>query len=80
MFILTLPATFNVGDTATVKVNGRDTTVTYTDSHTLTLGSGETRTITYVNCNLDESTFVCAEDGVVILPVANDTLVDDNPF
>lgn len=79
MFTITIDGHFPVGATREVKVNGKPTTLTYTDPGTLTLGD-TTRRITYVNHTLNDQTFVCAsERGAVIVPVALGE-GDDIPF
>jgi hypothetical protein len=65
MFIIPMPKTFKVGDTADVRINGRPERVTWRDAKTLVIEPDDARYILAVNPGPgDLDTFCCCDpDG-----------------
>jgi hypothetical protein len=45
MFLMTMPDTFKIGDTETVRINGQAATLTWRDAGTLVVNGTDARTI-----------------------------------
>ena len=62
MFVIWMPRTFKVGDTADVKINGEPKRVTYRDPDTLVIEPGDARTILgRMEDDRDLVTFACSD-------------------
>jgi hypothetical protein len=63
MFLLAMPTSFRVGDSAECRVNGRPARVTWRDERTLVLEPGGARDILLVGEAGDLVNFTCADAG-----------------
>jgi hypothetical protein len=65
MFVICLPKTFKIGDTAEVRINLEPARVTYRDKDTLVIEPEDARAILMVSTNpgADLVNFACADPG-----------------
>jgi hypothetical protein len=61
MFIMHLPSSFKIGETADVTINGRTQRLTWTDVHTLTIEPNDRRRILTKEDDGELITFVCSD-------------------
>jgi hypothetical protein len=61
VFIITMPKTFAVGETAECRINRKPTRVTWRDERTLVIEPGDSRRIKEKVANGDLVTFVCGD-------------------
>ena len=63
MFIMTMPDTFKVGDTADVRINGETKQLTWRDTRTLVIEPNDHRAIHLIESSVDTElrTFFCTD-------------------
>lgn len=65
MFVITMPPTFKIGDTADACINGEQKRLTWRDTDTLVIEPDDVRTIEAVKSSLDGSQmFICSDADV----------------
>lgn len=78
-FIISMPKSFKVGDSAPVTINGNKTTLTYEDAATLRIGATDRRIIRTVHDQGNLNGFLCTDaDGTLDVNVVQPDL-DGNP-
>jgi hypothetical protein len=66
MFIMTMPATFRIGDSARVRINGEPATLRWQDAQTLVINGHDVRKILAFDTGFDGAgracqTFTCSD-------------------
>lgn len=64
MFMLTMPATFRIGDTADCKINRKPARVTWTGKTTLLIEPDDPRAIMLIDEGPEGMCFVCGDRGM----------------
>ena len=65
MFIISMPANFQIGDTHPCRINRTPAKVTYRDAEHLVIEPGDVRAVLFVDIAGDglKTTFICADAG-----------------
>src|SRR5262245_53220872 len=65
MFVMTMPKTFRVGDTADCRINKQPARLTWRDAKTLVIEPNDARTIITTHYDGDLVHFTCGDAGVI---------------
>jgi hypothetical protein len=62
MFVMHMPTSFKIGDTAACRINSKPAQLTWRDQHTLVIGDNNARRIVKTSVEYDMRVFFC-DDG-----------------
>src|SRR5262245_61355622 len=77
MFLISMPTTFTVGETADCQINGKPARVTWRDIETLVIEPGDARKIICTIIEGDRKRFLCTPAGVGMDDMDNMDNMDD---